>query len=118
MFTEEKKILLVMSNRWHISLYKIYKENLYSVAQIDRVVLKYQKKMYFIVIGQYLIKTPIGYFKLNKNREKLYYTNSNDKYWDKIPKDFVEDNKTEINKPYTSIDRRSLISISGMKSSQ
>lgn len=118
MLTEEKDILLRFIYIWHTSLYQIYISSVYSPAQIIRVIKKYQQRLYWIRIGMNVYKTPYGYFALRNRKEQLYTTNAKHMYWRDIPTDFKQETAIKINEPYNDITKRSLISISGMESSQ
>ena len=118
LYTEEKDILIRLSKCWKLSIYDIYQNSEYSPAQIIRVINKYQRKLFLIRIGLTIYKTPIGFWQINNNIQKILQANSNNKYWQTLPKGFMRSNNIEINKPYINIKKRSLISILGMQSSQ
>lgn len=117
LYTEEKDILLRLSQCWKLSIYDLYVNSVYSPAQIVRVVTKYQKKLCVIRIGLTLFKTPIGFWVINKYLPTILQANSSDKYWKELPDTYTKKAKIEINKPYITYKKRSLISISGMQSS-
>lgn len=118
LYTEEKDILLRLSKCWRLSIYDVYKDSVYSPAQIIRVINKYQRKLCIIRIGLTIYKTPIGLWLINKNIQKILQANSGDKYWQTLPKNYTRRNNIKINKPYITYTKRSLISISGMQSSR
>ena len=117
LYTEEKNILIRLSKCWKLSIYDVYKDSEFSPAQIIRVINKYQRKLCVIRIGLTVYKTPIGFWLINKNIQKILLANSSNKYWQTLPKDYTKSNGIEINKPYKNFTKRSLISISGMQSS-
>lgn len=84
--TEEKYLLsqLMVHNR--LNLYNLYASTNYSTGQIVRMLFKYQRKGYLIVIGNTIFRTPIGRYRLLRihlNDLKV------ERYWRTIPEDML-----------------------------
>ena len=98
--TEEKYLLTQLLTHNRINIYELYTATSFSTGQIVRMLLKYQRKGYLIMIGKTVYRTPIGKIKLKKIR--LTELNEVERYWATVPEGFKKD-RVAINEPIQKI---------------
>lgn len=87
MYTEEKYLLIQLLSHPRIRIYDFYVSTNFSIGQIVRVLLKYQKKGYLVILGKTIFRTPLGLYRLKK--ERLSDLAQNKRYWADVPKEMV-----------------------------
>ena len=105
MLTEEKYLLITLFSHRKFNLYDFYACSCFSSGQIVRVLLKYQRKGYLFILGNNIVRTPYGTWKLKRvNYSKL---SSNNRYWAQVPKSLTT-NSITVNEPivFSKISRR------------
>lgn len=93
--TEEKYLLSQLMIHSRLNIYELYASTNFSTGQIVRMLFKYQKKGYLIVLGKTIFRTPIGRYRLrriNYNELKV------ERYWRTIPQEMLG-KKIEVNIP-------------------
>lgn len=86
LYTEEKVILNILSNRWIISVYELYGSTALSVGQIVQFVKIYKEKGYIKNYRYIIFKTLKGYWKIKQMVPELY--RMSDKSWKQAPADY------------------------------
>lgn len=94
LYTEERFLLQKLLKDKKFDIYLVYRETMYSSAQIVRFLKTYYRKLYIIRIGRTIYITPIGYYKIKKMN---FLARKEDMYWKEIPEDIKSDITCNIN---------------------
>lgn len=98
LLTEEKLLIDILSKRWVIKLYDIYKSQAISIAQIAQFVKNYREDGCILLVKHHIIKTPKGFFYFKRIAKTLFMSSNNS--W-KQPSDKYFHTPFAQNEPYT-----------------
>lgn len=100
LFTEEKVILGILSEKWVLNLYDLYQSEELSAAQIAQFVRLYEKNGYIKKFGLWIVKTIRGYIKIKEMAPNIYRMSDNS--WKQAPQGVFKE-QADINKPITNL---------------
>lgn len=100
LFTEEKVILGILSERWVLNLYDLYQTEELSAAQIAQFVRLYEENGYIKKFGLWIIKTIKGYIKIKEMAPDMYRMSDNS--WKQVPQGVFKE-QVEVNKPIRNL---------------
>lgn len=94
LYTEDRHIFELLLFYKKVDLYSLYLNSGFSTGQISRFIKTYGRKLYIVKFNKVIYLTPYGLYKLRKTK---LITSENDRYWRKIPDDYIQ---TPIAKNY------------------
>lgn len=101
LFTEDKIILSHLYKKWKLHIFELYvSEEALSIAQIVQFVQFYKEIGYIILVKDWIIKTPKGYFAIRRMMPYLHC--SSDNSW-KEPPEIILRKPLGLNRPFKRI---------------